>query len=143
MAIRLEQVIDVPAAPEAVWEFIADHEQRAHHISVVEDFSVNDNREKATWHLALPIPVIDRTIEVRTENVEVDEPNYVKFIGRSRAMRVVGEHKLRATETGTELTNRFTVEGRIPGIERFFKKNLEAEFDNLEAGLEEFLDENR
>lgn len=143
MAIRLERVIEVAAPPADVWTFIADHEQRARHISVVEDVTVSEDSETAVWHIALPIPLIDRTIEVRTENVVLNEPEYVKFVGRSRAMRVVGEHELQATETGTKLTNRFSVEGRIPGIERFFKNNLEAEFDNLEAGLDEFLDTGR
>ncbi|WP_135661755.1 CoxG family protein [Halorhabdus rudnickae] len=139
MAIRLERVIDVSAPPEDVWTFISDPEQRARHISVVEDFSI-DGDGSATWHLSLPIPILDRTIAVETEDVEVRSPEHVKFVGRSRAMRVVGEQDLAETETGTRLTNRFTVEGRIPGIERFFKKNLEDEFDNLEAGLREFLD---
>lgn len=139
MAIRLERVIDVSAPPEDVWTFISDPEQRARHISVVKDFSI-DGDGSATWHLSLPIPILDRTIAVETEDVEVRPPEHVKFVGRSRAMRVVGEQDLAETETGTRLTNHFTVEGRIPGIERFFKKNLEDEFDNLETGLREFLD---
>lgn len=142
MAIRLERVIDVPAPPTDVWTFIADPAHRAQHVSVVEEYTVEDDGS-ATWHLSLPIPVIDRTIAVETEDVERRPPAYVKFVGRSRAMRVVGEHELRETTEGTELTNRFTVEGRIPGVERFFKKNLEKEFDNLEAGLREFLDSER
>ncbi|WP_136688001.1 CoxG family protein [Halorhabdus amylolytica] len=139
MAIRLERVIDLPAPPEDVWTFISDPEQRARHISVVEDFSVSGDGS-ATWHLSLPIPFLDRTIAVETEDVEVRPPEHVKFVGRSRAMRVVGEQDLEENETGTRLTNHFTVEGRVPGIERFFKKNLEDEFDNLEAGLREYLD---
>ncbi|QGN06805.1 polyketide cyclase [Halorhabdus sp. CBA1104] len=139
MAIRLERVLDVPAKPADVWTFIADPKYRARHVSVVDDFEV-DGDGSATWHLSLPIPVIDQTIAIETEDVERRPPEFVKFIGRSRAMRVVGEHELEATETGTRLTNHFTVEGRIPGIERFFRDNLEAEFDNLEAGLRAYLD---
>lgn len=139
MAIRLERTIDVTADPEDVWAFIADPEHRARHISVVKEHEIHGDGT-ATWHLALPIPLIERTIAVETETVEVRPPEFVKFVGRSRAMRVVGEHDLTSTENGTRLTNRFTVEGRIPGIERFFRKNLEAEFDNLDAGLGEYLD---
>ena len=140
MAIRLERVIDVPAPPEAVWSFISDPEQRARHISVVEDYTVNGDGS-ATWQLSLPIPLINRTISVETEDVEVQPPEHVKFIGRSKAMRVVGEQDLEASDTGTRLTNHFTVEGRVPGIERFFKKNLADEFDNLETGLRAYLDD--
>jgi len=140
MAMRLERVIELPAPPKDVWKFISDPEQRARHISVVKDFSVKGDGS-ATWHLSLPIPFFDRTIAVETEDVEVRPPEHVKFVGRSRAMHVVGEQDLEANESGTRLTNRFTVEGRIPGVERFFEKNLEDEFDNLEAGLREYLDD--
>lgn len=138
MSLRLEHVIEVSATPEEVWRFIADPEQRASYISVVEDYTIEDDRS-ATWEISLPIPVIDSTITVETEDVERRDPEFVKFVGRSRAVRVVGEHELTPTETGTRLTNTFTVEGRLPGVERFFKKNLEAEFENLEDGLEAFL----
>lgn len=52
-------------------------------------------------------------------------------------MRVVGEHDLEAVDGGTRLTNRFTVEGKVPGVERFFKRNLDAELDNLEQAIRE------
>lgn len=138
MTVRLERVIDLPAPPEDVWAFISDPEQRARHISVVADYAVDG--DTATWHLSLPIPLIDRTITVETEDVEVRPPEHVTFVGRSRAMRVVGEQDLEPTEAGTRLHNRFTVDGRLPGIERFFEGHLEDEFDNLEAGLRDFLD---
>ncbi|MFW5974271.1 MAG: SRPBCC family protein [Natrialbaceae archaeon] len=139
MSIRLEQVIEVSATPEEVWRFIADPEQRAKYISVVEDYRVEGDRS-ASWEISLPIPIIDRTITVETEDVERREPEFVKFVGRSKAVRVVGEHELTPTGMGTRLTNTFTVEGRVPGVERFFKKNLQAEFENLRDGLEAFLD---
>jgi carbon monoxide dehydrogenase subunit G len=81
--------------------------------------------------------MLNRTVSVETEDVERNPPNYVKFVGRSSALRVTGEHELEATETGTRLTNRFVVEGRVPGVERFFERNLDRELDNLEAALEE------
>ncbi|QCC50421.1 SRPBCC family protein [Halapricum salinum] len=140
MTIRVERVVSVPAPPERVWEFIVDPEKRARPISVVVDFELKDgDGRKATWQIKLPIPVINRTITIETEDVERDPPRYVKFTGRSKVMRVVGEHELEPTEEGTRLTNRFTVEGRVPGVERFFKRNLETEFDNLEDAIFEDL----
>ena len=50
-------------------------------------------------------------------------------------MRVVGEHELEEIENGTRLTNRFIVDGKLPGVERFFKRNMDAEFDNLEDAI--------
>ncbi|QSG09322.1 CoxG family protein [Halapricum desulfuricans] len=136
MTIRVEREVDVPVPPERVWEYIVEPENRARPISVVTDFELDDETaRKATWHIKLPIPLIDRTIAVETEDVTRDPPKYVKFTGRSKVMRVVGEHELEPTETGTRLTNRFTVEGRVPGVERFFKRNLETEFDNIEDAL--------
>ena len=64
-------------------------------------------------------------------------PRYVKFVGRSSALRVTGEHEVQETESGSRLVNKFTVEGKVPGIERYFKKNLDEELDNLEARLRE------
>jgi len=136
MTIRVERILEVPAPPEEVWEFIVDPEKRARPISVVVHFELDDeDARKATWQLKLPIPLVRRTISVETEDVTRDPPRYVKFTGRSKVMHVVGEHELEPTETGTRLTNRFTVEGRVPGVERFFKHNLETEFDNLEDAL--------
>lgn len=130
----------VSAAPEKVWEFIVDPEQRARPISVVEDWEVHGDGT-ATWHLSLPIPVINRTIKVETEDVERREPEYVRFVGRSKVMRVQGEQELRQTEDGgTEVTSRFVVDGRLPGIERFFKRNFDGELANLEAALNEYLE---
>lgn len=140
MTIRVERVMEVPAAPDRVWEFIADPEKRARPISVVVGFELDgEDARKATWDIKLPIPLVNRTVAVSTEDVERDPPNYVKFTGRSKVMRVVGEHSLEPTEKGTRLTNRFTVDGRLPGVERYFKRNLETEFDNLEDALFEDL----
>lgn len=140
MTIRVERVMEIPAQPEDVWEFIVDPEKRARPISVVVDFELDDDdARKAIWKLKLPIPLINRTISVETEDVTRDPPEYVKFTGRSKVMRVVGEHELEPTDDGTRLTNRFTVEGRVPGVERYFKRNLETEFDNLEDALLEDL----
>jgi hypothetical protein len=55
-------------------------------------------------------------------------------------MNVEGEHVLEAIEGGTRLTNRFRVEGRLPGVETYFKRKLDGELANLEAAVREELD---
>ncbi|PSQ49066.1 polyketide cyclase [Halobacteriales archaeon SW_12_67_38] len=135
MTVRVERTFELEASPERVWEFIADPAKRARPISVVESFGVHDDTH-ATWHISLPIPLVSRTIAVETEDTVREPPEHVEFVGRSRVMRVVGEHDLEATEDGgTRLRNRFTVEGKMPGVERFFKRNLDGELDNLETAI--------
>jgi len=139
MTVRVERTMTVAATPERVWEFIGDPDQRARPISVVKDWSVHDDG-RATWHISLPIPIVDRTIAVETEDVERREPEYVRFIGRSKVMRVQGEQELESTDDGrTRVTNRFVVDGKLPGVERFFKRNLDGELQNLERGLNDYL----
>lgn len=138
MTVRVERVVVVPAPPEDVWAFIADPEKRARPISVVSDFELADDGH-AVWSLQLPIPLVDRTIRVDTEENRRVPPEYVEFVGRSKVMRVVGEHALEPVENGTELTNTFVVDGRVPGVERFFERNMDGEFDNLEAAIYEDL----
>ncbi|MFC6757806.1 MULTISPECIES: SRPBCC family protein [Haloarcula] len=140
MTVRVERTMRVAASPERVWEFIGDPDQRARPISVVKDWEIHD-ADNATWHVSLPIPVIDRTIAIETEDVERREPEYVRFIGRSKVLRVQGEQELVPTDDGgTRVTNRFIVDGKLPGVERFFKKNLDEELQNLEAALREYLE---
>jgi len=138
MTVRVERSFELPADRERVWEFIADPAQRAGAISVVSEFSVHDDGT-ATWHLDLPLPLVDRTIRVETRDETVREPEYVEFSGRSKVMNVVGEHELVETADGTRLVNTFVVDGRLPGVERFFERNLDGELDNLEAALQEYL----
>jgi carbon monoxide dehydrogenase subunit G len=133
MTVRVSRAFEFEAPAERVWDFIADPGKRAGAISVVRDYEVDGN--SATWEIDLDLPVIDRTATVETEDVERDEPRYVKFVGRSSVMRVTGEHRIEDTEAGTRLHNEFVVDGRLPGVERFFKKRLDAELDNLEAAL--------
>lgn len=146
MTVRVERTFEVAAPPERVWAFISDHEKRAGAISVVEGFDAADDRH-ATWHVALPIPVINRTVPVETEDTDREEPRYARFIGRSRAMRVIGEHELTGLDADggemddpsaaehTRLVNRFVVDGRLPGVERFFKRNLDDELENLQHAI--------
>jgi len=134
MTVRVERTMTVPASPERVWEFIADPDRRAAPISVIERWETHDDGS-ATWHLALPIPLIDSTVAVETSDDERRAPEYVSFTGRSKVMSVQGEHVLEPVEGGTRLTNRFVVDGRIPGVERFFKRNFDAELERLEQAL--------
>ncbi|WP_436910562.1 CoxG family protein [Halosimplex marinum] len=136
MTVRVERSFELPVDRERVWEFIADPGRRAGAISVVKDYEVHDDGS-ATWHIALPIPVVDRTVAVETEDEERREPEYVRFVGRSKVMKVVGEHELAETDEGTRVTNRFVVDGSLPGVERFFKRNLDEELKNLEETLAE------
>ncbi len=135
MTVRVERTFDLPVPPEKVWGFIADPECRAKAISVVSDYDLNEDGTRATWHIELPIPFVNRTIPVETEDVTREKPRYVKFVGRSSAMRVTGEHEIEETDDGCQLHNRFVVEGKVPGIERYFKKHLDEELTNLERAL--------
>lgn len=135
MTVRVERTFEFEAPREDVWDFIADPEKRARPISVVDEFEVTGERT-ARWHVRLPIPFVNSTIAVDTEDEEVDPPGFVRFVGRSKVFRVVGEHELTELEDGrTSLRNRFTVDGRVPGVERFFEKNLDEELGNLEQAI--------
>ncbi len=135
MTVRVSRTFEFDAPPEQVWAFISDAEQRAAAISVVETFEVHEEG-RATWHVALPVPMLRSTISVETEEVERDPPRRVKFVGKSRAFRVTGEHTITETDDGgCRLANEFVVDGRLPGVESFFKRNFDGELDNLERAL--------
>jgi carbon monoxide dehydrogenase subunit G len=140
MTVRVERTFELDADPEDVWEFIADPERRARFISVVEGFE-RKGEGYAIWHIAIPTRLTDRTIAVETEDKEVRDGEFVRFVGKSKVMRVQGEHHVEPTETGARLVNRFVVDGRIPGIERYFEKNLDSELDNLETAIRDYLDD--
>ena len=139
MTVRVERSFELPVGPEQVWEFISDPAKRAGAISVVSDYTDHGDGT-ATWQVDLPIPVVDRTIAVETEDERVRPPEYVRFVGRSRVMDVVGEHELQEVDGGTRVVNTFVVEGSIPGIERFDRRNLDDELANLEAALVEYVE---
>ena len=134
MTVRVERTFELPAEPEQVWSFIADPEKRARPISVVTDFE-RTGEHSATWYLKLPIPVVDRSIAVETEDTQFEPPTEVEFVGRSKVLRVVGEHELEPTDSGTRLITRFTVDGKLPGVERYFKRNMDQELHNIEQAL--------
>jgi carbon monoxide dehydrogenase subunit G len=133
MTARVERTFELPASVEEVWAFISDPGKRASAISLVESYEVEGDR--ATWQVRVPIPMISQTVAVQTREVESDPPRYVKFVGSSSALRVVGEHELEPTENGSRLSNRFVVEGKLPGVEGFFQRNLDEELDNLERKI--------
>jgi carbon monoxide dehydrogenase subunit G len=136
MTVRVQRTFEFDAPGERVWEFISDPGKRAEAISVVERFEVDDDGRRATWHITLPIPLISQTAEVQTRDVTVEPPRYVKFVGKSSVMRVTGEHTIETVNEGQcRLKNEFIVDGRLPGVERFFKKNLDRELKNLEQAL--------
>ncbi len=135
MTVRVRRTFEFDAAPERVWEFISDPGKRAAAVSVVRDYEMRDERT-AVWHIKLPIPVINSTVSVETEDVTRDPPRHVKFVGRSRVMEVTGTHTIEPTDDGgCRLENEFVVEGKLPGVERFFERNLDRELDNLEDAL--------
>jgi carbon monoxide dehydrogenase subunit G len=133
MTVRVRRVLEFDVPPERVWAFISDPAKRANSISVVEEYE--SDGDDGVWHVRLPIPVINTTVAVETRDVARDPPRYVKFVGRSRALRVTGEHTIEATDDGCRLINEFVVEGQLPGVERFFERNLDRELENLERAL--------
>jgi len=139
MTVRVSRTFEFDVPGEQIWAFIADPEQRAGAISVVDTFTIHDD-SRATWQVQLPIPLLNSTVTVETEELIREPPTRVKFAGRSRALRVTGEHTITETEAGCQLHNEFVVDGQLPGVEAFFKRNLDTELDNLEAALRADID---
>lgn len=134
MTTRVERSFEIDVPPAEVWEFIADPEKRARAISVVDGW--REDGESFVWDVSLPIPFVRKTVSVRTREVERVDGERVKFEGDSSVMRVTGEHELTPlTDGGTLVVNRFVVDGKLPGVEGFFKRNLDNELDNLEQSL--------
>ncbi|RKD97729.1 CoxG family protein [Halopiger aswanensis] len=141
MTVRVDRSFEVSAPPERVWEFIADPENRARAISVVQRYSADDpDGRQVTWHVELPIPLVRRTVAVETEDVTRRPPEYVKFVGKSKVLEVTGEHEIVEIDGGTRLENHFVVDGKLPGVEKFFKRNLDDEIQNLRRALERELE---
>lgn len=135
MTVRATREFVFDAAPADVWAFISDAEKRAGAISVVDGFEVTGSNT-AVWHVALPVPMISSTMRVETEEIQKEPPEYVKFVGKCRAFHVTGEHTVEDMGDGqTRLVNEFVVDGRLPGVETFFERNLDEEMDNLEDAL--------
>ena len=137
MTVRVSRTFEFDVPGERVWEFISDPANRARAISVVSDFETGPSDREMTWHIRLPIPFVNQTIPVETEDIEREPPRHVKFVGRSRVMRVTGEHTIETVDGGSRLVNEFVVDGAVPGVESFFKRHLDGELDNLERALRE------
>lgn len=129
MSTIVERTYRVDAPPEDMWELIADPALRAEAISVVDHFE--QDGEETIWYLKMPIRAIPGTIKVRTRDVERDPPRYVRFAGTSSIMDIAGEHEIAKTDSGCTVKNRFRVEGKFPGVERFFEKNIDKEMENM------------
>jgi carbon monoxide dehydrogenase subunit G len=129
MVVEVERVVDVDADIEDVWEALADPERRARGISVVESYRVEG--EEFVWEVALPLPLIRSTISVRTHDVRREPPTFVRFVGESKAFDVTGEHELEEIDGGTRVRALFSVDGKLPGVETFFEKNVDGELQNL------------
>jgi Uncharacterized conserved protein len=129
MTVEVERLFDVETSQEAVWDLLAGDENRARAIDVVDRFE--DDGDETIWYVKLPGPLSSRTMAVRTWDLQRDPPRFVKFVGRSKAMDVTGEHELTERETGCRVRNRFVVDGKIPGVERFFRRNIDDEIDNI------------
>lgn len=134
MVVEVERVVEVDAAIGDVWGVLADPARRARAISVVDSYRVEG--EEYVWQVALPIPLLRRTISVRTRDVERDEPTFVRFEGESKAFTVEGEHELTELDSGTRVRSSFAVEGKLPGVERYFERNIDEELDNLVDSIE-------
>ncbi len=133
MTVEVERAFEVNAPIDDVWALLSNEETRAQTIGVVDSYELRPESEhnEVIWHLSLPIPVIRSTVAVRTRDVERDPPRYVKFVGSSKVMTVTGEHELTETESGCRVVNRFVVDGKVPGVERFFKRNIDSQIENF------------
>jgi carbon monoxide dehydrogenase subunit G len=141
MTVRVERTSRVDAPVERVWEFLADPANRAEAISVVE--RVEQDGDDLIWHVALPLPLTDRTVAVRTRERERDPPTFVRFTGSGPALDVTGEHELEAVDGGTAVHNRFVVDGRLPGVERYFERTLGDELTRVAAAIRQACAEER
>lgn len=142
MTVRVSRTFTVPLPQADAWDLLSDPAVRAEAISVVERYESHDEgNNEMTWHVSLPIPAVRTTMAVETADIDRDPPDFVEFEGRSRIMHVIGEHELSTVEDGTRIVNRFAVDGSVPGLERFFKRNLDAELDNFEQLLQDYIDD--
>ena len=129
MTVEVERSFDVEAPRKEVWDLLSSDENRARAIEVVDRFE--SNGDETVWHVSLPGPLSGRTMAVRTWDRQRDAPRYVEFVGRATAMDVTGEHELTERETGCRVRNRFVVDGKLPGVERFFRRSIDGEMANI------------
>ena len=89
MTVEVERTFEVDAPIEEVWELLSDPEYRAQAVSVAQSYEVQG--DVTVWNIAIPVPLVRGTVAVRTRDVEVDPPRYVKFVGQSKVMTVTGD----------------------------------------------------
>lgn len=140
MAIEAERTITLDAPREDVWQFVSNPTTRAETLSIVERYSI-DGDGSATWEVDLPIPFIQESFPVETEDSEVKEPKYLKYVGDSKAFSITGEHWINESGGGTFLQLRLTLEAKLPGVELFLSQNIEDEIDNLVRALKRSVEE--
>ena len=129
MVVEVERTYQVDAPCEEVWEALSDPDNRAQSISIVESYE--QRGDDYIWQLSLPIPVVRGTMAVKTRDIERDPPRFVRFKGKSKVMHVTGEHELTPVENGCEARSTFIVDGKLPGIETFFERNVDEEIQNI------------
>jgi len=64
MTVRVSRTFEFDVPGERIWEFIADPEKRAGAISVVDSYDLR-GENRAVWHVKLPIPLINSTVQVQ------------------------------------------------------------------------------
>jgi carbon monoxide dehydrogenase subunit G len=133
MTVRVERTARVDAPLERVWAFLDDPAKRAGAIDAVE--RVETDGDGHLWHVCLPIPLVNRTVAVRTRDRDRDPPRFVRFTGTGPALDVTGEHELESVDGGTAVHSRFVVDGHLPGVERYFERTLETELSNVAAAI--------
>jgi carbon monoxide dehydrogenase subunit G len=129
MTVDVERSYAVDTDCSEVWELLTNERNRAEAISVVDSFERDG--DETIWQVKLPGPLSSRTMAVRTWDIETDPPRFVEFVGRSKVMDVTGEHELSDTEEGCHVRSRFVVDGKLPGVERFFRRNIDDEIRNI------------
>ena len=129
MTVDIERSYLVDAPVSTVWELLSSERNRAEAIEVVERFERNG--DETIWYVRLPGPLRSRTMAVRTWVVKHDAPRFVKFVGKAKVMDVSGEHELTETDDGCLVRSRFIVDGKLPGVERFFRRNIDDEIENI------------
>lgn len=129
MTVRVRRSFEVIADIEDVWELLSNEAKRAEAIELVDSFE--EVSGGTHWNVNVPLPLSDRTVTVKTNDVERDPPTYVKFVGRSKLMNVTGEHSLTQDGDTCRVVNTFVVDGSVPGVEKFFKRNIDGEIENI------------
>lgn len=134
MTAEVERAAVVDVSVETVWDLLADPEQRAAAIGIVDSHELLGESaagDAIQWNVEIPIPMLEETIAVRTEETVKEPPHYVEYTGDSSVFSMTGVHELEEHEAGALVRNRFTVEGSLPGVESYFQRAIDEEIDNL------------